>query len=109
MNGLDWLILLILSLSVLLAAAQGFFFETISLAGTIFGYLLAAWGYGKIAPWFLPYVKAQPFADLAGRFFLQSFCWREPSPGSCDGRFMKQDFVGWTVLWVERLVSFEAQ
>jgi len=71
MNGLDWLILLILSLSVLLAAAQGFFFETISLAGTIFGYLLAAWGYGKIAPWFLPYVKAQPFADLAG--FLTIF------------------------------------
>ena len=71
MNGLDWLIFVILSLSVLLAAAQGFFFEIISLAGAVFGYLLAAWGYGKIAPWFLPYVKAQPFANLAG--FLTIF------------------------------------
>lgn len=71
MNGLDWLIVLILSLSVLLAAAQGFFFEIISLAGAVFGYLLAAWGYGRIAPWFLPYVKAQPFADLGG--FLTIF------------------------------------
>jgi len=46
MNGLDWLIFVILSLSVLLAAAQGFFFETISLAGTIFGY---CWRHGVTA------------------------------------------------------------
>jgi membrane protein required for colicin V production len=35
------------------------------------GYLLAAWGYTKIAAWFLPYVKTQAFADLAG--FLAIF------------------------------------
>jgi membrane protein required for colicin V production len=66
MNALDWLILVILMFSALLAAAQGFFFEIISLAGAVLGYLLAAWGYSKLAPWFLPYVKAQPFANLAG-------------------------------------------
>jgi membrane protein required for colicin V production len=65
MNALDWLILLILMFSALVAAAQGFFFEIISLAGAISGYVVAAWGYGKAAPWFLPYVKAQAFADLA--------------------------------------------
>jgi membrane protein required for colicin V production len=54
-----------------LAAAQGFFFEVISLAGAIVGYLLAAWGYGRIAPWFLKYVKQPAFADLAG--FLAIF------------------------------------
>jgi membrane protein required for colicin V production len=71
MNALDWLIVLIMFLSVLLAAAQGFFFEVVSLAGAIVGYLLAAWNYGRIAPWFLQYVKQQAIADLAG--FLTIF------------------------------------
>lgn len=71
MNALDWLIVVIMVMSVLLAATQGFFFEVISLAGAIGGYLLAAWGYGRVAPWFLKYVKQQGFADLAG--FLTIF------------------------------------
>ncbi|HET9184306.1 MAG TPA: CvpA family protein [Candidatus Angelobacter sp.] len=71
MNGLDWLILLIMLCSALLAAAQGFFFEVISLAGVVIGYLLAAWGYRRLAPWFLDYVKSTPVADLAG--FLTIF------------------------------------
>lgn len=71
MNGLDWLILVVLMLSALLAAAQGFFFEIISLAGAVFGYLLAAWSYSGLAPWFVPYVKSQAFANLAA--FLTIF------------------------------------
>lgn len=71
MNALDWLILLLMMFSALLAAAQGFFFEVISLSGAILGYLLAAWGYARLAPWFLQYVKSQAFADLAG--FLAIF------------------------------------
>ena len=67
MNALDWLILLIMMFSALLAAAQGFFFEVISLAGAVLGYLLAAWGYGRLAPWFLQYVKAPAFADCEER------------------------------------------
>jgi membrane protein required for colicin V production len=71
MNTLDWIILVIMLLSALLAAAQGFFFEVICLAGAIAGFLLAAWGYGRIAPWFLQYTKLPAFADLAG--FLTIF------------------------------------
>ena len=71
MNGLDWLILVVLMLSALLAAAQGFFFEIISLAGAVFGYLLAAWGCRGIADWFLPYMKSQAVANLAA--FLAIF------------------------------------
>ncbi len=71
MNALDWLILVILMFSALVAAAQGFFFEILSLAGAVVGYLVAAWGCGRIAPWFLPYVKSQAFAELAG--FLTIF------------------------------------
>lgn len=71
MNALDWIILLIIMFSALLAAAQGFVFEIISLAGTVAAYLLAAWGCARVAPWFLPYVKTQAFAQLGG--FLAIF------------------------------------
>jgi membrane protein required for colicin V production len=71
MNGLDWAIFGVMLVSVLLAAAHGFFFEVFSLAGAVLGYLLAAWGYGHVAPWFLPYVKSQAIADLSG--FLTIF------------------------------------
>jgi membrane protein required for colicin V production len=71
MNALDWIILVILLFSALLAAAQGFFFEIICLAGAVLGFLLAAWGYGRLSPWFVQYVKVPAFADLAG--FLAIF------------------------------------
>jgi membrane protein required for colicin V production len=71
MNALDWIILAVIMFSALLAAAQGFIFEIVALAGAVAGYLLAAWGYTKIAAWFLPYVKTQAFADLGG--FLAIF------------------------------------
>jgi|SRR6478752_3325558 len=71
MNALDWIILVVLLFSALLAAAQGFFFEMICLAGAVLGFLLASWGYGKLAPWFMQYVKVPAFADLAG--FLAIF------------------------------------
>ncbi len=71
MNALDWIILVILLFSALLAAAQGFFFEIICLAGAVLGFLLASWGYSKLAPWFVKYVKLPAFADLAG--FLTIF------------------------------------
>ena len=66
MNGLDWLILGILLFSALHAAAQGFVFELFSLAGTIFGYLLAAWQYPVAARYLMPYVKTEMVASGAG-------------------------------------------
>jgi len=63
MNGLDWAIVTILVLSVLLAAAQGFLHEVISLAGVVVGYLLAAWEYWRVARWILPYVKSEAVAE----------------------------------------------
>ncbi|MDT8070908.1 MAG: CvpA family protein [Terriglobia bacterium] len=66
MNWLDWTIIAIVVLSVIGAAAQGFFFELFSLAGVILGYLLAAWNYKRVALWFLPHVKSDWAANAAG-------------------------------------------
>lgn len=72
MNGLDWAILGIMLLSVWLAAIHGFVLEVFSLAGTVIGFLLAAWSYWRMAPWFAPYVKSPAIANLAA--FLTVFC-----------------------------------
>ncbi len=66
MNGLDWLIAGILVLSAVHAAAQGFVFELFSLAGTVVGYLLAAWEYPVTARYIAPYVKNDLVASGAG-------------------------------------------
>ena len=113
MNVLDWLIAGILVLSVVQAAAQGFVFELFSLAGTVFGYLLAAWEYPAVARYIAPYVKSDAgcrrrgfFADLyGGSHFGRALpgelrdgrpkawgcdgltgCWAEPS-GLCAARW----------------------
>ena len=70
MNGLDWLIAGILVLSVIQAAAQGFVFELFSLAGTLLGYLLAAWEYPVAAKYLEPYVKSDLVAAGAGFFLI---------------------------------------
>ena len=62
----DWVILAIIGLSVIMAASQGFFFEAISLAGLVVGYLLAAWEYHVVADRFAPYVKSEWIADIIG-------------------------------------------
>jgi membrane protein required for colicin V production len=65
MNWADAAIVVVVLLSVLLAAAQGFFFEIISLAGAVVGYLLAAWGYTRVAPMLEAYVKTPWVANMA--------------------------------------------
>jgi len=64
MNGLDWGIVAIVVISVLLAAAQGFLHEAISLVGVVVGYLLAAWEYWRVAGWLGPYVKSEAVAEI---------------------------------------------
>jgi membrane protein required for colicin V production len=69
--AVDWVIVAVLVVSVLVAAAQGFFFEVFSLVGLILGYLLAAWEYWRLAPWFLRFTNSQAAANVAA--FLTIF------------------------------------
>jgi membrane protein required for colicin V production len=66
MNAADWLIVGALCASVVIAVSQGFFYEVISLAGTIVGYLLASWQYRRVAEWLAPYVKNAWVGEIAG-------------------------------------------
>jgi len=70
LSGLDWLIALVVLLSTLQAASEGFFHEFFALAGVVVGYLIAAWEYPRAARWYAHYVNSQWTADIAGFFSI---------------------------------------
>jgi membrane protein required for colicin V production len=70
LSMLDWVIVLIVLLSVLQAMGQGFFYEFFSLAGVVAGYLLAAWEYPYLAARYAHYVNSQWTADIAAFFTI---------------------------------------
>ena len=51
----DWVIVGVVVLSVIQAASAGFFQEAFGIAGLVFGYLLAAWNYQRLAGRFVSY------------------------------------------------------
>ena len=73
MSGLDWVIFLLILFSTMIAVAQGFVKEIFSLAGALIGYVLAAWEYPRVAPWFVKYVSSVWVADIAA-FLTIFFC-----------------------------------
>jgi membrane protein required for colicin V production len=60
---IDWLILVVLLVSVLSAAKKGFFLEVFSLAGVVVGLLLASWNYQKLLPWATRWIHNLPVAE----------------------------------------------
>jgi membrane protein required for colicin V production len=66
MNAADWIILVVILLSVAGAASSGFFQEAFGIGGLVFGYLLAAWQYYRLAEWFSPYLKSLWLGEIAG-------------------------------------------
>ena len=71
MNVADWIILLVLALSVVQAASSGFFQEAFGIAGLVFGYLIAAWGYRHLADHFASYISSRWLGEIVA--FLAIF------------------------------------
>jgi membrane protein required for colicin V production len=59
----DWLIVVIVLVSVLSAAKNGFFLEVFSLGGVIAGLLIASWNYQRLLPWVAQWVHSLPAAE----------------------------------------------
>src|SRR5512140_3195350 len=102
MSWADVAIVAVVMLSVLLAAAQGFFFEIFSLAGTVVGYLLAAWGYTRVAPLIEPYVKTPWVANMAA--FLLIFLV-VALLASAIGRLMRATMKEVGLRWFDRILG----
>jgi len=65
----DWIILAVIVLSLVEAASAGFFQEAFGIAGLVFGYLLAAWNYHRLADHFVPYSSSW-LVDLSAFLFI---------------------------------------
>jgi membrane protein required for colicin V production len=70
-NIADWIILLVLLVSVVQAASSGFFQEAFGLAGLVFGYLIAAWQYRHLAGHFAPFISSVWLGEIVA--FLAIF------------------------------------
>ena len=102
MSILDWVIVLIVVLSVLQATAQGFFYEAFALAGAVAGYLIAAWEYPRLAAWYARYVNSQWVADIAG--FLTIFFVVVLLAGVA-GRIARWAVTGVGLRWFDRVLG----
>ncbi len=66
MTAADWLIVVVVVLSAVGAAIQGFFAEALSMAGLVVGYIVAAWQYQRLAEWFMRFLKNEWLAEIFG-------------------------------------------
>jgi len=66
MSGADWIILAVILISIVQAAAEGFFHAAFSMAGLVLAYLLAAWQYHRLSAYFSPNLKSPWLGDIAG-------------------------------------------
>jgi len=66
MTAADWLIVVVVVLSAVGAAIQGFFAEALSMAGLVIGYIVAAWQYQRLAEWFMRFLKNEWLAEIFG-------------------------------------------
>lgn len=71
MNIADWIIFVVLLVSVVQAASSGFFQEAFGLAGLVFGYLIAAWQYHRLDAHFAAYVSSRWLGEIVA--FLAIF------------------------------------
>jgi membrane protein required for colicin V production len=60
---IDWLIVVVVLVSVLSAAKNGFFLEIFSLAGALVGLVLASWNYQRLLPWITRWIHSLPAAE----------------------------------------------
>lgn len=64
-NAFDWMLVLLLVWSVVLAFTRGIIRELFGLAGTILGLLLAAWNYPALAAWLSRWITSPVAAEIA--------------------------------------------
>jgi membrane protein required for colicin V production len=102
MTGLDWVILLLILISTLTAVSQGFINEVFSLVGALVGYVLAAWEYPRVAPWFANYVSSIWVADIAA--FLTIFLCVVLLAGAL-ARIIRWAVSGVGLRWFDRILG----
>ena len=66
MTWVDWAIVIVLAASTIGGITQGLLRSVFALGGLIFGLMVAAWNYGRVAALLLPIVRMEAVADAIG-------------------------------------------
>jgi membrane protein required for colicin V production len=102
MSVIDWLIVVVLVVSVLSAAKKGFFLEVFSLAGVIAGLLLASWNYQRLMPWVSRWVHTWQVAEAISFFAI---CLGVMILGGLIGRLIRWSVHSIGLGWADRLIG----
>lgn len=102
MTALDWLILLIVAASVVLALSQGIIIELFSLGGAVVGLVGAAWCYPWLTPLFQIFIKLTALAQLLS--FLTIFFVLFGAMGVA-GRMLSRAAKETGMRWADRLMG----
>ena len=102
MNWLDYLILIFAAIFAFEGLAQGFSRQAFGLASLIVGLFVAAWTYGMVAFYLIPYVASKMVADVLG--FIIIFVVIQVLGGMAGGLLAK--LFKWTGLgWLDRMLG----
>ncbi len=66
MNWLDWVLVLLLAMSIIASFRKGFSRELIGLVTGIIALICGLWFYGPAGAWLLPYVSSRQVANFCG-------------------------------------------
>jgi len=98
----DWLILIVVILSVVTAAKAGLVVEVFSLAGLILGLLVASWDYQKLTPWVAQWIHS-PSWDQALAFIAMALAVMIVA--SIAGRIVRWSVKSIGLGWADRLAG----
>src|ERR1700758_603873 len=98
----DWIILVILVVSVLSAAKKGFLLEIFSLAGGVAGLCIASWNYQRLLPWITRWVRSWPASEA---FSFLSITLGVMIAAGILGRVIRWSVHSIGLGWADRLVG----
>ena len=102
LTRLDWLVLVILLVSMVGSFIRGFARELISLSAVIVGIVLACWFYHEVGSFLNPYVKTEDIASFCG--FVAVFSLTLIGGGILS--FLIRNFLRFVDLqWVDRFLG----
>ena len=66
MVWVDWVIVIVMAVSVISGLSQGFFRSACGLAGLLVGLEVASWNYGRVSALLMPLVRVKAISDAVG-------------------------------------------
>ena len=98
----DWLIVVVLIVSVLSAAKSGLVVEVFSLAGLVLGFLLASWDYQRLSPWIGRWIHSVPLNQAVSFLVI---LLATMIAASLAGRFIRWSIQSIGLGWADRLAG----